>query len=33
MAAPGDRPFELERAVSAMRAALRIPRDGQTATA
>ena len=24
---------ELERAVSAMRAALRIPRDGQTATA
>ncbi len=33
MAAPGDRPFELGRAVTAMRAALRIPRDGQTATA
>jgi hypothetical protein len=27
MAAPGDRPFELSRAVTAMRAALGIPRD------
>jgi hypothetical protein len=32
MAAPGDRPFELERAVTAVRAALRIPRDGEAAT-
>jgi hypothetical protein len=33
MAAPGDRPFELGRAVTAMRAALRIPRGGPAAIA
>src|SRR5687767_10319896 len=33
MAAPGDRPFELSRAVTAMRAALRIPRGAPTAIA
>jgi hypothetical protein len=31
LAAPGDRPFELGRAVSAMRAALGIPRDEKVA--
>ena len=30
LAAPGDRPFELARAVTSMRATLGIPRDGQT---
>lgn len=30
MAAPGDRPFELARAATNMRAALRIPRGGPT---
>jgi hypothetical protein len=33
MAAPGDRPFELARAVTAMRAALGIPRAGQAPSA
>lgn len=33
MAAPGDRPFELSRAVTAMRGALRIPRGAPTALA
>jgi hypothetical protein len=32
LAAPGDRPFELERAVTAMRAALGIPRDKPSAS-
>ena len=33
MAAPGDRPFELSRAVTAMRGALGIPRDAPAAIA
>jgi hypothetical protein len=33
MAAPGDRPFELSRAVTAMRAALGIPRDAPATAA
>jgi hypothetical protein len=33
LAAPGDRPFELARAVTAMRAALGIPRRGGAASA
>jgi hypothetical protein len=33
MAAPGNRPYELGRAVTAMRAALGIRRDGHAPTA
>jgi hypothetical protein len=33
VAAPGDRPFELGRAVTPMRAALGIPSDGHVPTA
>jgi hypothetical protein len=33
LAAPGDRPFELGRAVTAMRAALGIPPGARTPTA
>jgi hypothetical protein len=33
MAAPGDRPFELARAVTAMQGALRLPAGGRAPTA